>query len=105
MSHDIGLRCAHCDSTVHEKNITGNLTPMLREAGIYLGDEQWIDQPGSVMLSTVQRAIDRMVDCPPAYRALNPENGWGSYEVALETLIGLRDAIARNPDAVYYDHH
>lgn len=105
MSHDISITCDKCGSTTFDNNITGNLTPMLREAGIYLGDEQWKGKPGIVMLPTLQRAIDRMLQDPDIYTALNPENGWGDYDGALKTLIKLRDAIARNPDAIYRDHH
>ncbi len=106
MSHDISLNCAHCGSRVFEANVTGNLTPMLRESrGFYLGDERWKGQSGVTMLPAVQGVIDDMTDDPGRFREHNPENGWGDYDGALETLRALRDAIARHPDATYQDWH
>jgi len=105
MSHSISLACTHCGSRVFESNLTANLTPMLREAGIYLGDERWKEHPGIDMLPTLQRAIDQMLDDPERFKAMNPANGWGDYGGAIKTLTTLRDSIARNPDATYSDWH
>lgn len=42
-------------------------------------------------------AVERMQAEPEKYRAMNPKNGWGNYEGALETLVKLREACERYP--------
>ena len=36
--------------------------------------------------------IESLESDPMKYRAMNPENGWGSYDSLLETLREMRDA-------------
>lgn len=43
-------------------------------------------------------AITRMVLEPDKYRAMNPKNGWGNFEGALETLKTLRAWCEQEPD-------
>jgi hypothetical protein len=42
--------------------------------------------------------IAKMEADPEKYRAMNPENGWGDYEGALEFLRGIKRACADHPD-------
>jgi hypothetical protein len=43
--------------------------------------------------------LKEMLKNPDTYRALNPDNGWGSYESALKFLFEIRLACALHPNA------
>jgi hypothetical protein len=54
---------------------------------------------------TAQEAIERITDAlrkleadPKKYKAMNPANGWGSYEGAMMFLQDIRSACMRHPD-------
>lgn len=47
----------------------------------------------------IDAAVRHMEANPALYRAMNPPNGWGSYETALQYLRNLRDACKRHPKA------
>lgn len=47
----------------------------------------------------LSRGIDRMKMEPAPYRALNPENGWGSYDSQLDALGQLLAAFEAAPGA------
>lgn len=66
-------------------NYTHNLSPMYREAGF----PHWTDYDGapvSEFAGVIRGALDRMEGNPERFRALNPPNGWGTYEGALDVL-------------------
>lgn len=44
-------------------------------------------------------AIKKMESDPEKYRAMNPENGWGDYEGALNFLKRIRKDCAKHPKA------
>lgn len=105
MSHDISLTCTCCGGEVFDRNYTSNINPMLREAGIWLGDEQWQGKPGVKMLPALDTAIAAMLADPAKFRALEPENRWGDYPGALALLRVLRESIDRVPTAIYRDNY
>jgi hypothetical protein len=49
---------------------------------------------GAEFLGTVVKAM--MAD-PVRFEAMNPENGWGSYESLLKTLADMRDSVPEWP--------
>lgn len=68
---------------VFEANITHNLSPMAREAGIYGAvwrpDENGIETAGGVA-AALRLGLPLLRADPERFRALNSSNGWGLYE-------------------------
>ena len=79
-------------------NLTYNLTGMLAAAGM----PPWQDLLGqrAADAGTVWRAVHAaLVADPDRFRGHNPENGWGTYEDAVEVIGALADACERHPQA------
>lgn len=51
------------------------------------------------------RAVAAMEDQPATYQAMNPANGWGDYDGALDYLRRLRDACHAYPNAAIRISH
>lgn len=82
-------------------NYTSNVSPMWAEAlGHRLRDLH--GRRAGDVLDALRVAVTAMETNPDEYRALNPENGWGSYDGALSYLRDLRDACAMHPNAQIY---
>lgn len=86
---------------VWDGNLTYNLGPMLDLAGPHWGrisreSEGW---KAVLLLDDVRTLISELRTEPEKYRALNPSNGWGTYEKALKFLDGLLRAIESAPNA------
>lgn len=84
MSLDVYL---YGEDPVFEQNITHNLIKMAAEAGIY--DALWRPDErfavdgvvrGSAILPALRAGLATLVAQPERFKALNPSNGWGSYE-------------------------
>lgn len=75
-------------------NMTYNVSPMYYEA---LGGDGLRGLDGRLAwdaLPDLERAVADMEARPATYRTMNPQNGWGDYESALNYLRRIRD-IAR----------
>jgi hypothetical protein len=99
-------------------NITYNVDPMFALAlggesgdGIQNGREllldrkdpalkRFIDRPAAEAIGPLTSAVASMEGNPDTYRALNPENGWGDYEGALDYLRRFLAACEAHPNAV-----
>jgi len=97
MSLDIYLK-----ETVHEQNITHNLVPMAKEAGIY--DILWRPEENQIwfarqLIDPLSRAISNMEADPERFKAFDAGNGWGKYDNFLPWLQELLEACKRHPDA------
>jgi hypothetical protein len=60
--------------------------------------------PCSEAAGVISAALGRMRADPQAYRAMNPANGWGSYESAMADLEWLLERCAEHPGARVYVH-
>lgn len=78
-------------------NMTSNVGPMWRKAGADLAD--FHGENAGAMARVLDAAIGKMTAYPDEYRALNPSNGWGTYEGCVEFLRELRDEFTRHPNA------
>lgn len=79
-------------------NLTYNLTPMLAAAGM----ESWstfIGRPAGPAGDDWRQVVDALAADPAQFRAMSPENGWGTYEDAVTVLDALAQACAAHPDA------
>ena len=79
------------DDPVFHANITHNLGGMAREAGIYpclWHPEEIGITRGRQLIEPLVQGLATLMESPETYRAMNPPNGWGTYE-------GLCDFVAR----------
>jgi len=50
------------------------------------------------VIPILQEGIASMKDDPDTYKKMNPSNGWGTYETALEFLEKILDACEKHKD-------
>lgn len=77
---------------------TYNLGKMLRAAGF----PEWralIDAPASETGGMLRKVADTLRSDPVRFREFNPENGWGTYEGAIEFLDEFAADCAAHPKA------
>lgn len=102
MSLDVYLRAVR-PCTVFDANYTHNCNTMAEAAGLYEAvwrpDEHGYTTAADI-LPILRAGIARMKADPEKFIALNPENGWGSYETFLPWLERYADACEANPDAL-----
>lgn len=80
------------DAPGGDLNVTYNLTPMFREAGLFPAvHSDLYAAPCSEVAGVADAALRRLEADPERFRALNPPNGWGNYEGAVEFVRHLRD--------------
>lgn len=99
MSIGIHLSCPICGADASGQvgwNLTYNLRPMWREAG--LDWDELEGKPGEDCLGILTAVVDRLALEPEKFKKLNPPNGWGTYENLLGTLTELRDACQQFPN-------
>jgi hypothetical protein len=92
--------------TVFEANYTHNCNTMASEAGIY----EYVWRPEECqdvktakdLIEPLRRGIKLMEDDPKRFIALNPKNGWGSYDTFLPWLRNYLQACIENPKATIY---
>ena len=89
-------------SYFYSRNITHNLGRMAEAAGIY----RHLWRPDEIEIETAQQLIDplatglaRLRETPDMFKALNPENGWGSYEGLVSFVEDYLDACRMYPNA------
>lgn len=88
---------------------TWNVFPMfykaLNNAGISTEgksiSKEWDGKNAQEVLPEVEAIIQQMEAEPSIYRAMNPSNGWGSYESALEFMQAVRNAIVSSPKSAF----
>lgn len=89
-------------TTVYDANITHNLAPMAREAGLY--DALW--QPDTIgakqaadLREPLTRGLGALLRDPERFKRLNPPNGWGAYDDLVKAVRDYLQACLNNPDA------
>jgi hypothetical protein len=107
MSLDIYLYsnyCEHCKrgDEVYHGNVTHNLGAMAKEASLY--NAMW--RPEEIGAKFARQivyllifGIDNLKTEPEAYKKMNPENGWGSYDGLLRVAMEYAEACKKYPDA------
>ena len=101
MSLDVSLvMMLPCE--VYEGNITHNLNGMAKEAGLY----QALWRPDEIGVTTAKQLIEPLKiglalleSDPERFRALNPPNGWGTYEGLVEVVRDYLEACEKYQDA------
>lgn len=86
---DIINKCEHCkrEDTIEVDNYTYNVNCMYARAfGTKSFSYLLNNRKCSEVIDLLQEAIKNMESDPDKYREMNPKNGWGDYEGALEFL-------------------
>lgn len=98
MSLDISLTEVRL-TCIFDANYTHNVTPMWHLAGCYEALYESHGKQAREVLPAIHDALHRMRGNPAAYIKLNPKNGWGSYDTAVEWLAKLYVEFCKHPDA------
>ena len=85
---------------VWEWNVTHNLSQMWRAAGIFNEIYNSEGVEASEVVDRLNHGLRMMTHHPEAYRALEPSNGWGTYENAIEFIGNFIEACNEYPKAV-----
>ncbi len=83
MSLDVMLVCNGCNNELYTSNITHNLGSMAEAAGLYGAlwrPEETGRETAADLVGPLTEGLTRLLASPEDMKALNPANGWGSYE-------------------------
>jgi len=106
MSLDLYQHCDHCGSDLESVNVTYNLGKMWYAAAAAAGIDQHklIQIEGLTGIEAkliVRGVLDELMSDPETYRAMNPGNGWGSYEGLVEVAKTVYAACDDHPSATW----
>lgn len=98
---DIIINTGIEDSSVEEcGNYTYNVSPMYYNSFNLEEGLRGLHQMGCEdAIKHLNIAINKMESDPEKYRAMNPKNGWGDYEGALNFLKRIRKDCTKHPKA------
>lgn len=107
MSLDLSIApnpCKHCGRGDEELNFnyTYNVSQMWYK--IYPEDEGMVQidgMTGEEAYPKIRKAIVEMINLEDRMKALEPENGWGSYEGFLKFLWDISEACTECPNSVW----
>lgn len=120
MSLDVTLRnvrtqdvkCPHCNELhqieveggkeVYDANITHNLGPMAKAAGIYYAlwrPEEIGISKAKYLIPLLQMGYDNLIANPTFYGSFNSPNGWGSYKNFVPFVKKYLEACIEYPEA------
>lgn len=68
-----------------DMNLTYNLSPMVQAAGLPKWDDL-VGMKARKVAKIIKKCVDELLKNPEKYRAMNPENGWGNYDIAVRVL-------------------
>jgi hypothetical protein len=110
MSLDLDLclkRCKHCGRSSERLsfNCTYNCSDMWFK--IYPADEKMVPiegMSGKESYYILKHAVDRLLANPEVFAALNPPNGWGSYQGFFEFISEMLMAAHKHPDGIWKAH-
>lgn len=101
MSLDVYLT-KEMPTEVYWRNVTHNLVPMADKAGIYKHlwrpDEIGVSK-AKELIEPLRKGLALLQDEPERFKALNPYNGWGSYEGLVQFVSDYLSACIQHPDA------
>lgn len=85
------------DDEIDVGNMTYNVSPMYGKAmGITISDLN--GKKAEKVIPILIKGIKEMEDNPKIYKKMNPPNGWGDYETAIEFLQDILIACQENSD-------
>jgi len=84
-------------------NVTHNMNNMAKAVGLYQvlwSPEEVGITMASQMIEPLEEAIKELVANPDKYKAYNPANGWGSYDIFVSFCRSVLSTCEENPDAI-----
>ena len=94
--------CEHCKrggDAVWSRSPTYNLREMWTSAGLPF-DEEIGGKRVAELLPKLEAGLAELLRDPTKYRAMNPPNGWGTYEGLVEVVESAIEAAKQYPDAI-----
>lgn len=83
-------------------NYTHNCNGMIRAAGMDWSSEHLEGVTGKRLAIELAAAILVLETDPAKFIAMNPDNGWGSYETLLPVLRAIRDCAVKFPSSTWH---
>lgn len=78
-------------------NYTYNVSPMYIESmGKSISD--FHNYKASDLIPILTKGLEEMQSNPGKYKEMNPSNGWGDYQGAMQFLFNIKDACERLPE-------
>lgn len=90
--------CKRCGAELFDWSPTYNYAPMWRAAGFSLRD--FDGKTGAQVAVVLGPAVAAMEADPVRFRALEPANGWGTYDGAMPYLRDLLRIVTERPECV-----
>lgn len=86
---------------LYESNFTHNAADMARSAKLYTTLWHQKGMKAHLVAKRISSGIALMLDDPARFKAVEPANGWGTYDQFLEWLIELRTACNTHPHSIF----
>lgn len=86
--------------TVAIVNFTYNLSPMWELASVYSDLLESEGKKASDIVTNLEKGLNLMKKYPDSFILLEPENKWGTYEVAVSTLSKIVTYCKEYPDSI-----
>jgi len=93
---------AETHARAFERNHTSNTARMWITAGCDV--VKLHEKPAVEAAPLLRLAVEAMEAEPAKYQAMNPDNGWGSYESALAFLRDILEACVVHPATIVWVH-
>ncbi len=102
MSYDVSISdgaCPHCGRWADHVswNFTGNGARMWHPAGAHISE--WSGQTTEFCAMQLADALATLQRDPVKFRALEPSNGWGTYDQMVLALADLLEMLRKSPGA------
>lgn len=81
-------------------NMTWNLRPMFADVNNGDGPQEWDGKRAGDVAEILTRTLTAFDADPDRFRAMNPANGWGSFEGAKEFAQEVLSACLMAPNAI-----
>lgn len=88
------------DCELYWRNCTHNLAPMWHLAGVYDALYKSNNDTAEKYIEVLEKGIADMEARPEEYKELNPPNGWGNYEGALNFLKDFTNNCKEYPKSI-----
>ncbi|MDD4476338.1 MAG: hypothetical protein PHV95_11265 [Eubacteriales bacterium] len=97
------LECDYKEATLSNLNVTHNLNNMAKAVGLY--EVLWRPEEIGItmaaqMIPFLEKGIEELTANPKKYKAFNPPNGWGDYDVFVDFCKSVLHNCREYPDAI-----
>ena len=103
MSYDISLVKFHKNGGIRREIEIGNYTCNvynMYKASMDISLNSLDGMTALEAIPTLEKGVENMAYNPDKYKAMNPDNGWGDYEGALEYITKLLNECRKHPNYI-----